>query len=410
MKIRAIVNGAAKQNRGKNADTEGKSIESALEGCGDVEVHVTGTADLVDTKSDKFLEDKIDVLIFSGGDGTLENYHTAQFKQAYRRFAKRRQRPIDFARQMNRMARDPSSGLVLPAEYHKPTGTVNGTADTFKMSGNIKRVGHHLRLAKSKHDELKTMAFIRLYLPMMMVYPKDRPYDLDHIRILSLYADALLYNFFHEYYKPKDQGGETGITTAMWMIAKCAGSITSAKARDTAAKMLPILEASAEEEQDTRYINKILTTIDGKVKIDGREVLQRRSGTAAGTMGVSLYGLKPFWRMPDEPEMFEPYCYPLLDKGDEQFTEEAIKRKRFQFICGTPDPIDVVRALPKIFAGQRTGIPGMIDTLASRVEIEQEKNLDFISDGSRSHNGKKVVIEIAYMQPFILLDYEPMKF
>ncbi|MBI5881220.1 hypothetical protein HZB90_03755, partial [archaeon] len=64
----------------------------------------------------------------------------------------------------------------------------------------------------------------------------------------------------------------------------------------------------------------------------------------------------------------------------------------------------------RIFSGEEVRIPGIIDTLASRVEIEQKKNLDFISDGSRSHNGNKVVIEIAYLQPFILPDYAPLQF
>ncbi|MBI5881143.1 hypothetical protein HZB90_03365, partial [archaeon] len=266
MKIRAIVNGAAKQNRGRNAHVEGKRIERALEGCGDVEVQVTSKAELVDSLSDRYLDEMVDITIFSGGDGTLENYHTAQFKQAYRRFAQRNQLPITFAWQMNRMARDPSSGLVLPAEYHKRMGTVNANADTFKMSGDMDRVGDNLRLAHNKYEELKTRAFARVYVPMLMIYPADRPDDLDHIRILSLYADATLYNFFQEYYTPKDRGGDTGMLTAMWLIAKCAGSITTAKARDTAAKMLPILEASAEEEHNTRYIDRILTTIEGKVK------------------------------------------------------------------------------------------------------------------------------------------------
>jgi hypothetical protein len=167
-----------------------------------------------------------------------------------------------------------------------------------------------------------------------------------------------------------------------------------------------------------RYVDEILQEIEGTVTIDGKVAHTTRSVTAAGTMGVSLYGLKPFWNRPARAEDFQPYYYPTFgEKDDIRLTPEAIAEQKFQYLGGTPDPLDIMRILPALLKGRQTHLKGITDTLASRLEIDQPRQDDekknkikIIVDGSEEVCPLSVAIEIAYLQPFILLDYAPLQF
>ncbi len=403
LKIAAIVNANAKQNKSNSAKKEARKLERILD-FSDAKVDLTGKADIVKNLCDDYMKEKTDIVILSGGDGTVQNFLTTFFKQAYKEFG-RGQTPIEFARTLNRASLEQATKIHLPKIYHRRRGTVNVYADTLKMTGEMEQVAQNLYETKRFGNKNPTHLFERAYVPILMLYPKDKPDDLESIQLMSLYADASLYRFFEEYYKPKDRGGECSMMTAATIIARCAGSITLSKIVDG------ISSASAFQKLKTayenRYVDEILASISCEVIIDDATRMTERNATAMGTLGASLYGIKPFWRMPSKPQDFSPFYKAGTAERARDFSYEKISGKRFQFIGGKPDPFEIVKALPKLYLGNETCISGMEDTLANRVEITQDENLKIIADGSRHSNGKRAVIEVAYLQPFIMLDKNP---
>ncbi|MBU2561006.1 MAG: hypothetical protein KKD17_01820 [Nanoarchaeota archaeon] len=400
LSIEAIINGKAKQNRGRSVEKELMHLRRTigiLPGSG---VQSTATEEEVTAICDKVLMERIMIAFLSGGDGAVHYFMTEYFKQAYRRFGKRKT-PIEFARAMNRMALNKRSKLFLPCIYHRPRGTVNVYSDVHRMEGDLEDITANIDAANRIHPEQGTRQFRRVYVPVLMLYDKEHPKDLDHVQLMTLYADGFLYNFFSEYYLPKDRGGSSNMLTALKVVAN--SSASALLDRVSPRKGIPGTLYSQ------RYIYRILDEIEGEVTADDRVIIgrkEKRNALAIGTMGVSLYGLRPFHQMPKSPEEFQAYF-----KAGEPEKEEALDPAAYSFhlLAGNPDPLDIVWRIPNIYRGRPAGIPGIKDTLAKKVEIEQAKVLEFIADGSRHSDGKRVAIEIAYLQPFILLDHAPME-
>ncbi|MFC1741575.1 diacylglycerol kinase family protein [Nanoarchaeota archaeon] len=388
-----MANANAKHNRGKKADKEKKSLEKRLSDCGDIRVDVTTEPELVKGLCNEYIRDRIRMIILSGGDGTVQEFMTRHFRQLYREFGKG-MLPIDFARVMNSMALDSSSGLILPALYHKRRGTLNFYADTFKMRGDIDDIAEQLLYAKG--DKNMSARFKRAYAPVFMLYSKDHPNDLENVQLMTAYADGFLFNVFREYYRPKEKGKDSDIFSAAHVVGRTAASI----ALD---KTLPEDNGLGRFYSD-RYKDKILTKNRAKVVVDGRTVVDEGEETsvmAIGTMGVSLYGLKPFYRLPRTPEKFL-----FFDRGKQEKPEDVnIDSYMFQLFVGNPDPLDVVKQLGNIYMGTATEVVGIEDILAKRVEKTQDERMSFIADGTPKYNGRSVVMELAYLQPFVMIDH-----
>jgi diacylglycerol kinase family enzyme len=406
IKLAAIVNGNARNNKGSSAGKEARKLQKILSHLKGSRVDVTSKSDLVSNLCREYSKEHIDAIILSGGDGTIQNFVTMQFKQLYREHGKGMS-PIEFASKLNSTALDPDSEINLPAIHHRKRGTVNVYADTLGMDGNIERILENIEEADFHYPLLGKAAFRRVYVPMIMIYPRDKPDDLDMIQLQALYADATLRNFYEQYYLPKKHGGDSNVLTAGKLIARCAYSITVGKILDTAAETLLGSRKTSVTVYSDRYIDRIMNVIECSVKIDGREVCNERTLTAVGTMGVSLYGLKPFWRMPDKPQAFRRSYAPGIKEYAADFAD-SVQAESMHVLVGKPDTIDLVKELPKVYAGKRTKISGLTDMLAKRLEIEQKEPLKIICDGSRHDNGKSAVVQIAYLQPFILFDDMPM--
>ncbi len=400
LRIDALENAKAKKNKGKrHSSFEQRRLESIIGTLPHSNVHFTTTEEDVTYLCSKLIQEGTDIAFLSGGDGTVHCFMTEHFKQMFRRYGKG-SAPIQFAQALNRMALDPDSRVHLPAIYHRKRGTVNVYADTNRMRGDLETIANNIEHANTYHDKKGIRAFRRAYIPVMMLYDKERPNDLEHVQLMTLYADGLVYNFFQEYYRKKDMGGDSSMLEAVKVIARASLSVGMDK-------MVP-RQGPAAMLYDERYMDRILKELKGKVKADNSTVIPEggiRNATAMGTMGVSLYGIKPFHRMPRRPEGFRTYfpagqheIVSLLDPG----------RHSFHLLTGNPRPEEIVRKIPQLYLGLATGIPCITDRTARRVEIDQTENTRFIADGSRHADGKKVIVETAYLQPFILLDHLPM--
>ncbi|MBW2963936.1 hypothetical protein KY363_00610 [Candidatus Woesearchaeota archaeon] len=395
LKIRCNINGKAKGNQRKEAYKEKRRIEKALHACPDVAVEVTTSEDQVKSRCKDWREQQADLIILSGGDGTVKHWLTTNFRENYRRLGNGMM-PNEFAHQMNRMSFDPKSGLFLPPIHHKPKGTVNFWADTLCMGGDLDVIAELLTKASRYDDGL--FQFKRVYIPVFMLYNKDRPYDLDEIHLGTTYADGFLYNVFWEYYAPKRRGGDSSIASALQVIARSAASIglDSVLPRDT-----PLGKMYSE-----RYMDRILTSIRGEVVINDNTTVvgpdEERNVTAIGCMNVNLYGIKPFYKVPSAPEKFVFYSEGQEEKPDEL----DINDHMFHVMVGKVNPLMVVGQLPNLYLGKETTVEGLTDRLARKLEIRQHRDLKYIIEGSEQSNGKTAVIELAYLQPVALIGYD----
>ncbi len=397
------INCNAKRNRGRGArGREKRSTHRAISHLLDARLDLTTEPKEVTALCDEYTKQRTQIVILSGGDGTIQTFLTENFKHLYRRFAKGNT-PIEFAHMMNSMALDPGSDLMIPSIYHKKRGTLNCYADTLGMKGDLERAVENISTAERRYSGAGTRAFPRKYLKVLMLYDKDNPNDLDHISLMTLYADGLVYNFFKEYYRPKNEKGkDASMLTAAQIVARAAGSVALDKLmpRDTAlGKMFP-----------NRYLDTILRDVEGKVVVDGETVIGEgdiRKTMAIGTMNASLYGLKPFHRMSGLEEDFRRLG--LYFEAFEQETESRLNPREhyFHILVGNPAPADIIKAIPMLLRGKPTEIPDLTDRLAKKVVASNSKNLVYIADGSIEQNGRRGVIEIAYLQPFILLDHVP---
>jgi hypothetical protein len=403
-RLAGSVNGKAKKNKGNSIDKEGALLESSFQDL-DARVDVTKEPEEVVDHCRDYIRELIELVILSGGDGTVQNFLTEHFKQMYRHFG-RGMTPIHFARVLNSMALDPASGLILPAIYHRRRGTVNVYADTLGMKGNLDTITRNLLMANQLYENKGLAAFRRVYVPIMIRYDANNPNDLDSIQLMTLFADGLTYNIFKEYYAPKEKGRTPSMLTALKVVARASASVTLDK-------LLP-RDSPLGGLYNTRYRDRILEELEGEVKIDGTTVIEKgekRNATAIGTMGVNLYGIHPFCVMPSCPKEFKAYFAPGMPA-----TPDALDARQYQFqvLVGNPDLVDIVKSIPRFYQGRPPCITRAIETVAKRVEVdqvfteEQKDQAGCIVDGSRKDSKERFVVEIAYLQPFALLDRRPM--
>lgn len=392
------INPQATRNIGRGKAKE-RGMKNTFRHCESAMVHLAKRPEDVVTFSMNCLKEGVDISIIDSGDGGVAKFMTNYFRQLFRKFGKG-MTPPEFARIINSMALDPKSGLYLPAIYHNPEGGVNCYGKTLGMDRDMENVAENIESAeKGECKNLGRAAFRRMYVPTIILYPADNPSDLERVHIMTLYADTSVYDFFEKYDDVKDKEGASMIT-AMRMLARCAGSITISTALDM------VSEKIGRKAYYERYIDEIIHTTECAMSIDGNPGIRERSVTAIGTMGVSLYGLKPFWRMPNTPEGFTNYNPGFLEDKN-QLGPEALDRLRFHLLCGKPKPLDIVLALPDIYAGRKTNLEGVIDRLAKRVEITEKEEMEVVVDGSRHTVSDRMVMQIAYMQPFIDVNKRP---
>jgi len=407
LKIAAIVNRKARRNNKDRAGAEEETLDlkQKLGSCGLVSVDRTSKAELVASVCSKYAQEGVDVVILSGGDGTVQNFLTHQFKELYRRHGGSRT-PIEFAHVLNWMALDSASGVSLPALYHRSRGTVNAYADTLGMKGDLEMMAENLTEADRRHAGSGITAFDRVYVPMLLLSSKDEPRDIDKLHVMALYADGSVYNFFEQYYAPKERGENPSLLTAMRLITRGVSSAMLSTALDACSNSLTGSPELGRMFYRERFIEQTIRSTPGTIIIDGNALPSpTRSVTAIGTMDVSLYGIRPFWRMPHKPVDFGAYFPSMMPetRPDLDPTGQA-----FHILCGDVSGMDIAKALHRIYLGRQTNITGLTDITARRVEIRQDVPLDFIADGSRDSIGHSVVVELAYLQPFILLDRKPM--
>ena len=408
LNIAAIINKRARRNKDKSrvAEEEALDLRRELGSCGLISVDTTPKPELVTSVCARYIEEGVNVVILSGGDGTVQNFLTHHFKELYRRY-RRSMTPIEFAHALNRMALDPTSDVSLPALYHRSRGTVNAYADTLGMRGDLEAIAENLTEAERRHAGSGITAFDRVYVPMLLLYSKDEPRDLDKLHVMALYADGSIYNFFEQYYAPKERGEDPSLLTAMRIIARGASSAMLSAAVDAWSSRLAGSPELGRRFYRERFIEQTIRSTPGTVTVDGHALpYPARSVTAIGTMSVSLYGIKPFWRMPRRPVDFGAY---FPSQMEEIGSDLDYRGHTFQLFCGDISGMDIAKALHLLYLGRQTGIAGLTDTVARRVEIRQDVPLDVIVDGTRDSVGKSVVVEIAYLQPFIRLDRKPMK-
>lgn len=408
-KIRAIINEKAKRNKHGGAAKRQKTLEQIA---GKHNAKITTKPEIVAEVCEKLLLDPVAIMILSGGDGTNGNFLTVNFREKYRAFGKGMQ-PIEFAHHLNRLTLDPGSGVNLEAIYHDPQGTVNFYADALGTKGDAKKIRRNVQSRMFK--DMGASAFPRAYVPVLMAYSKDRPDDLRRVHLMTVYGDALVYNLLAAYYRPKEKGKSPSFLNAAEIIVRGSASIAAAKTLDTLSKQILGSTAMSEMLYPDRFVDEIVSPVEGEVKVEYIEddtgrcrtaSINRRIATLLGTVGMSPYGIQPLWRMPKNAEGFA-YFPPTFKEEPEKLNP---KDYTFQFLGGEFDPLDVVKAIPKIFMSQKTGIIGMADLEAKKVEIRQDNELSFIADGTRfpkAYNGETVVIEIAYLQPYILLEETP---
>jgi len=403
LRIAAIVNGTAKGNSLDHAAKERSRLERAFR---NAKVDTTTKADLVHMLCQDYHREKVDVVIVSGGDGTVQNFLVSNFKENYRRFGKGTT-PIEFARKLNRMALDPDSGIHLPALYHRKRGSVNYYANALGMKDDLGMIAENCETAEKYFSQLGTRAFPRVYVPIMMIYPKENQKDLDMIELMTSYGDGFAFNYFDQYYEPRKRGEESTFFTAMKVIAKGTASGSLELALDKVSELLFSSNGFGRSIYPKRYVDFLVPTISCEILLNGNKLpYTYRTVNIIGTIGTSLYGIKLFWRMPGRAEGFRAYYQPSMFENPE-FLDAS--KYEFHYLGGNPPPVELSKMVPSFFLGKKANAPHVTDTLARRVEIKQEDSLRFICDGSRQTNGNSCVIEIAYLQPFILLDQPPRR-
>jgi hypothetical protein len=394
MRIASNANGNARRNK-KEVEKERQILEEILSGCPDSRVEVTKEEEEVPDLCNRYIDDGIEIALLSGGDGTVQEFMTEFFKASYLRFGED-MLPIEFANSFNSMALDPESGLILPDIYHKRRGEVNYYSDTLRMRCKKEQLRENISEAEQGEGRL---GFRRAYALVLMLYNKDDPKDLKHVRLLTSFADCFLFNIFNHYYIPKDAGGDSTALTAMSVIGRTATSVVMDR-------LLPRDSLRGKLYQE-RYQDQILRQVQGEVKVDGKTVVemdQKRTLAAMGSMCMSLYGLKPFYRMPGSPDEF--LCFP--QGVPEDASKINLDEHYFQIFTGSPDALDIVKKFARTYLRIPPNVPGAVDMLASMVEITQSEILKYIADGSREKNGSSCMVAKAMLWPFILLNEKPM--
>jgi diacylglycerol kinase family enzyme len=397
LKIAALVNGNAKNNRVGQAEKERQMLRRALRSA---KVDITTKADIVRGVCQDYIKEPVDVVMVSGGDGTIQNFMTHYFIENYRKFGKGIA-PMEFARRFNRMAMDPGSGVCLPAIYHRKKGTVNFYAETMGMEGDVDTIAENTYAARS------ALEFARAYVPVMMIYSKENPNDLDALQLMTLYGDGFAYNFFEQYYEPKKRGEDSTFFTAAGVIARVSVSAALAKVMDDASRLLFASTEISRRIYRRRYADVLVPKIRCEVRLDGERLPNpERTVIAMASMGAKTYGLHISWRLPGRAKDFRAYFPPRVAANPELLNSADY---RIHFMGGNPTPVELSKMVPSFFLGKKANARHVTDTTARRVEIKQEDPLRFICDGSRQSNGSSAVIEIAYLQPFILLDNRPCR-
>jgi hypothetical protein len=244
-----------------------------------------------------------------------------------------------------------------------------------------------------------------------MIYPKDNPMNLNNIYLMTVYGDGLIYNALNAYYAPKKYGASSSVLNAANVVIKGSVSTALSLTLDTISKNLFRSTRASEIVYSNRFIDELVRPIEGEVKIEKKdgEILQydKRTFTLLSTIGIGPYGIKPIDDMPSKAEEFKAY-FPagvppnpgLLNPCD--YT--------FQLLGGNVTALEFLKAFPKTLVRKKITGQGMFNVEAKKVEINQQEPLRFIKDGTRHPeplDGNNVVIEVAYMQPFILLEQEP---
>jgi len=397
LKIAALVNGNAKNNRVGRAEKERQMLRRALRSA---KVDITTKADIVQGVCQDYIKEPVDVVMVSGGDGTIQNFMTHYFIENYRKFGKG-MTPMEFARRFNRMAMDPASGVCLPAIYHRKKGTVNFYAETMGMKGDVDTIAENTGAAQS------ALEFARVYVPVMMIYSKENPNDLDALQLMTIYGDGFAYNFFEQYYEPKKRGEDSTFFTAAGVIARGSASAALAKMMDDASSLLFASTEISHRIYRRRYADVLVPKIRCEVRLDGERLPNpERTVTAMASMGAKTYGLRISWLLPARAEDFRAYFPPRVAEKPELLDSAEY---RIHFMGGDVAPLDLSKTVPSLLLGKKNNTRGVTDRTARRIEIEQDEPLRYIADGSRQINGCSAVFEIAYLQPFILLDNRPCR-
>jgi len=403
LRIAALVNGNAKNNKIGRAEKERQMLQRSLR---TAKVNITTKADIVRAVCQDYVKEPVDIVMVSGGDGTIQNFMTHCFIENYRKFGKG-MTPIEFARRFNQMAMDPGSGVCLPAIYHRKKGTVNFYSDTLGMKGEIETIAENLEIAGKYHRELGKTAFARVYVPVIMIYSKENPNDLDALQLMTIYGDGFAYNFFEQYYEPKKKGDDSTFFTAANVITRGSVSAVLAKVMDDATRLLFASAEISRRIYRNRYADVLVPKIRCEVRLDGEKLPNtERTVTAMASMGAKTYGLRISWLLPGRAEDLRAYFPPRVTENPELMDSADY---RIHFMGGDVAPLDLSKTVPSLLLGKKNNARGATDRTARRIEIEQDEPLRYIADGSRQINGCSAVFEIAYLQPFILLDKRPCR-
>ena len=394
-----IINPNAGRNKGNGAERERDSYRHILcEG----NIHITTEEEMVKDISSDLLENPTSMILTSGGDGTVHKFLREFFLVNYDCFGGG-MTLIEFGHQLNRLALDLQSGVNIPCLCPIPRGTVNFLAKLCGINEDKRKIAENLMRARQNPGEVTRVLDV-VYIPVLMMYSKERPHDPEHVQLMTVYGDGFTFRSVDEYERFKENWIGPKMGAALKVVAK--GSISAAIGL-MLDKISTSIYGSAEKSRGlypNRFGDMLAEPIEGEVKVDGRTLpTDKRTMTLIGTHWMDSQGIKPFWRMPRHAKDMKTY-FPagvpvnpdLLDPKD--YT--------FHSICGNPTAMDIVVGVPWFFSGRQTYMRGIHDVEAKRVEMQKKEPYSIIAGGTRHHElpvGDTIVIEIAYLQPFAML-------
>jgi len=336
---------------------------------------------------DEFLEKEVRLVLTVGGDGTQGNIYTNMARRVWLRSKNKledvveRLKNPDEKEMVSYMKRiNTEKGPIIPYFYNVKGGTVHVFSNMIRATSNLELALDNT--FKAFEEGFGFESFKRAFIPTIIAYSSEEPENPARMEVMFEYADGGLRKFYDEYYKDKGPG-RPNRTTAYALILKALRSI-------------PIPNG---------FVHQLGRKIPSTVTIDGEELpIQQRTTLVASTINGSLYGLRPFYRMPND---FQDFARHYQERQPTEIPEDAVQRA-FHVLTGDVDAWRIVTAAPRMAAGKPSGIKNIHDQTAQEVIIGQNSRVLYIADGTRKEEGKKLVLTSGFEIGVPYLHEEPV--
>ena len=356
-------------------------------------LHAEEKAEAVQYACDKFIDEKVCLIISMGGDGTQGNIHTNMAKRKWLRRKKgleenckktdKKTNKETGKKSNNRhmlrflKALNTEKGDKLPYFYNVKGGTVHVCSSMLGFTDNLELAIDNALRAIDKGRGMTS--FRRVYVPTIIGYSAEEPDNPARMEVMFQYADGGVRRFFDEYYKDKGPG-KPNMKTAYWIITKAIISLPAIP--------LPFIPSWPEG-----FVYKLSRKTPCRVRVDGKELpMKEKRLLFASTINGNLYGLKPFRKARKHFNEFERH----YNAGeDENFDKDTVERQ-FHILTGDFTPWRIVPALPRVLREKAPNIKGLYDLLAKEVIIEEDDDIKYIADGTRKTEGKKLILSSGF--------------